>query len=41
MAVVTIYGVGVGVTTAGTNAYITDLSRRARYGAAHGVFGTI
>lgn len=40
-AVVAAYGVSVGVTTAATNAYITDLSRRARYGAAHGVFGTI
>jgi MFS family permease len=29
------------VTTAATSAFITDLSRRARYGAAHGVFGTI
>jgi MFS family permease len=33
--------VGVAVTTAATSAFITDLSRRARYGAAHGVFGTI
>lgn len=36
-----IYGAGLGVTTAATNAYVTDLARRARYGAAHGVFGTI
>ena len=28
-------------TTAATSAYITDVTRRARYGAAHGVFGTI
>ena len=28
-------------TTSATSAYITDLARRARYGAAHGVFGTI
>lgn len=27
--------------TAATSAYITDVTRRARYGAAHGVFGTI
>jgi len=35
------YAIGVAVTTAATSAFITDLSRRARYGAAHGVFGTI
>jgi MFS family permease len=38
---VLIYAAGVAVTTAATSAFITDLSRRARYGAAHGVFGTI
>lgn len=41
IAAVLLYGVGVAVTTAATSAYITDLSQRARYGAAHGVFGTI
>jgi MFS family permease len=43
-AVVTIvvtYAAGVAITTAATSAYITDITRRARYGAAHGVFGTI
>ena len=35
------YAAGVATTTAATTAYITDLARRARYGAAHGVFGTI
>jgi MFS family permease len=35
------YAAGVATTTAATGAYITDLTRRARYGAAHGVFGTI
>ena len=35
------YAVGLAMTTAATSAFITDLSRRARYGAAHGVFGTI
>ncbi len=35
------YAVGVAVTTAATSAFITDLSQRAQYGAAHGVFGTI
>jgi MFS transporter, DHA1 family, multidrug resistance protein len=38
---VMLYAVGVAITTAATSAFITDLSRRARYGAAHGVFGTI
>lgn len=38
---VLLYAVGVAVTTAATSAFITDLSRRTRYGAAHGVFGTI
>jgi MFS family permease len=36
-----VYGVGVALTTSATSAYITDLTRRARYGAAHGLFGTI
>jgi MFS transporter, DHA1 family, multidrug resistance protein len=40
MAVVA-YAVGVAVTTAATSAFITDLSHRAQYGAAHGVFGSI
>jgi MFS family permease len=31
----------VATTTAATSASITDMTRRARYGAAHGVFGTI
>ena len=39
-AVVT-YAAGVATTTAATSAFITDVSRRARYGTAHGVFGTI
>ncbi len=38
---VLLYAIGVAVTTAATSAFITDLSQRARYGAAHGVFGTI
>lgn len=40
MVVVLLYAVGVAVSTAATSAFITDLAR-ARYGAAHGVFGTI
>jgi MFS family permease len=35
------YALGVAVTTAASSAFITDLARRAQYGAAHGVFGTI
>jgi MFS family permease len=35
------YAAGVATTTAATSAYITDVTRRGRYGAAHGVFGTI
>jgi MFS family permease len=35
------YAIGVAITTAATSAFITDLSRQARYGAAHGIFGSI
>jgi MFS family permease len=35
------YGIGLAITTSATAAYVTDLSKRTRYGAAHGVFGTI
>jgi DHA1 family multidrug resistance protein-like MFS transporter len=38
---VVMYAIGVAVTTAATSAFITDLSQRARYGTAHGVFGSI
>jgi MFS transporter, DHA1 family, multidrug resistance protein len=38
---VVVYAAGVATTTAATGAFITDVTRRARYGAAHGVFGTI
>jgi MFS family permease len=41
MPAIVAYATGVAVTTAATGAFITDLSRRAHYGAAHGVFGTI
>jgi MFS transporter, DHA1 family, multidrug resistance protein len=41
VAAVITYAGGVAMTTAATSAYITDVTRRARYGAAHGVFGTI
>jgi MFS family permease len=41
IAVIVSYAAGVAITTAATSAYITDITRRARYGAAHGVFGTI
>ena len=40
-AAVFIYAVGVAITTAATSAYITDVAPKARFGAAHGVFGTI
>jgi len=38
---VLLYAAGVAVTTAATSAYITDVAPKARFGAAHGVFGTI
>jgi MFS family permease len=41
VAAIVAYATGVATTTAATSAYITDVTRRARYGAAHGVFGTI
>ena len=41
VAAVLTYASGVAVTTAATSAYVTDVAPRARYGAAHGVFGTI
>lgn len=40
-AAVVVYAAGVATTTAATSAFITDLTRRERYGATHGVFGTI
>jgi MFS family permease len=41
VAVIVAYAAGVAITTAATSAYVTDVTRRNRYGAAHGVFGTI
>ena len=38
---VCVYAVGVAVTSGAASAYITDLTHRTTYGAAHGVFGTI
>jgi MFS transporter, DHA1 family, multidrug resistance protein len=40
-AAVMTYAAGLATTTAATSAFVTDVTRRARYGAAHGVFGTI
>lgn len=40
-AAVALYAAGVAITTAATSAYITDVAPPARFGAAHGVFGTI
>jgi MFS family permease len=36
-----LYGAAVAITHSAASAYVTDLARQARYGAAHGVFGTI
>jgi MFS transporter, DHA1 family, multidrug resistance protein len=36
-----VYGTGLATTTTSTAALITDLTDRSRYGAAHGLFGTI
>lgn len=41
VAAILTYAAGVATTTAATSAFITDVTRGARYGAAHGVFGTI
>jgi MFS family permease len=41
LVIVMSYAAGVAITTAATSAFITDITRRARYGTAHGVFGTI
>jgi DHA1 family multidrug resistance protein-like MFS transporter len=38
---VLLYAVSVALTTAATSAYITDVAPKSRFGAAHGVFGTI
>jgi len=35
------YAVAVAITTAAASAYITDVAPKSRFGAAHGVFGTI
>lgn len=36
-----VYGAGLAVTSSATAAQVTDLTRDSRYGAAHGIFGTI
>jgi MFS family permease len=41
IAAIVVYATGVATTTAATSAFITDVTQRVRYGAAHGVFGTI
>jgi MFS transporter, DHA1 family, multidrug resistance protein len=41
LAAMLAYGLGLAVTTASTSALVTDLADRARYGAAHGLFGTL
>jgi MFS family permease len=40
-AAVAVYAAGTAATTGAASAFITDVTPRARYGAAHGVFGTI
>jgi MFS family permease len=40
-AAVLVYATSVALTTAATAAYITDVAPKSRFGAAHGVFGTI
>jgi DHA1 family multidrug resistance protein-like MFS transporter len=40
-AAVLIYAISVAITTAATSAYITDVAPKSKFGAAHGVFGTI
>jgi DHA1 family multidrug resistance protein-like MFS transporter len=40
-ATVLLYAMSVALTTAATSAYITDVAPKTRFGAAHGVFGTI
>jgi MFS family permease len=35
------WGFGTAVVSAVASAFITDLAKRAHYGAAHGTFGTI
>jgi MFS family permease len=40
-AAIVVYAAGAATTTGATSAFITDLTRRQRYGAAHGAFGAI
>jgi DHA1 family multidrug resistance protein-like MFS transporter len=41
VAAVLLYAIGAATTSASASAFITDVTPPARYGAAHGVFGTI
>jgi MFS family permease len=41
MTCIVTYAIGAAMTTAATSAHITDITPSERYGAAHGVFGTI
>jgi len=41
LLVAALYGAGLAITTSSTAALITDLADKTRYGAAHGLFGTI
>lgn len=41
LSLVALYGLAIAVVTSATSAFVTDLSSKENYGAAHGVFGTI
>ena len=41
LILVSIYGFTIAVVTSATSAFVTDLASKEKYGAAHGVFGTI
>ena len=41
LAAAVLYGTGAAITSSSASAYVTDLAAGNRYGAAHGMFGTI
>lgn len=41
LLLISLYGISVSIVTSATSPYITDLSNKENYGAAHGIFGTI
>ena len=40
-SLIALYGFSIAIVTSATSPYITDLVNKERYGAAHGIFGTI